>query len=77
MATREKPKPPAPPKLPTKNDLMRQSDQQTRSQDQADQGDEETGEGTSVEQIRSDLQDAYESIASAWSKLDDLEAEQG
>jgi hypothetical protein len=30
-----------------------------------------------VDEIRSDLQDAYESIASAWKNLDELESEQG
>jgi hypothetical protein len=65
--------------LPTKDDLMRESDQQTRGQPElgplGERDSEEEGEGTAVEQIRSDLQDAYQSIASAWEKLDDLEAE--
>jgi len=76
MATKEKPKPPAPPQLPTKEDLMAQSDQETRGQREPGplgEDSEEQGEGTAVEQIRSDLQDAYESIASAWKRLDDLD----
>jgi len=70
--TREKPKPPAPPKLPTKDDLLSAAERNA----QAAPEDDEQDEGSTVEQIRADLQDAYESISSAWEKLDKLDSEQ-
>lgn len=68
MATTQKPKPPAPPRLPGKEEVGAHLPMPSQ--------DDEEQEGSAADEIRSHLQDAHESITAAWERLDELEAEQ-
>ena len=69
MATPTK-KPPAPPKLPAKEDVAKAIDLAKVGQRDSEE------EGTAVEQLRSHLQDAHESLGQALDLLDEIEPEE-
>ena len=73
--TKEKPKPPAPPKLASGDDVKQALSQRRDAQGIGSLGldDDEQGEGTSVEQIRSHLEDAHQSLSAAYDLLDQID----
>jgi hypothetical protein len=70
--TREKPKPPPAPQLPSKEDVKNT----LPALGQSDEG-EEQDESTGFDKIRGLLEDAHASMTSAYEELDRLEAAQG